>query len=209
MADWTLTTGAQEHLDEHNQFDHTDLASLTEGRVLGVVGGIIKQLSSIDILSRVGVKKNGTLVASRRNINLVEGSNITLSVTDDAANEEVDVVITGAAGGGGSGGLEVVELSSNTVLTASGVYVVDTSGGNRTLTLPLLSSTPAAGFRIQVIRVGTNAGNDLVYLNGNGSDEFWDGTTQKTIWDDYGAMSVVAGATSSVWLELGRYRTVT
>jgi hypothetical protein len=44
MVDWTLATSRDDHLDEHNQFDHTDLASLTEGRVLGVSGGKIKQV---------------------------------------------------------------------------------------------------------------------------------------------------------------------
>jgi hypothetical protein len=44
MADWTYGTPRDEHLDEHNQYDHTDLASLTEGQVLGVAGGVIKQV---------------------------------------------------------------------------------------------------------------------------------------------------------------------
>lgn len=46
MADWTFATSRQDHLDEHNQFDHTDLASLTEGRVLGVSGGKIAQIEA-------------------------------------------------------------------------------------------------------------------------------------------------------------------
>ena len=41
---WTFGTDRQEHLDEHNQYDHADLSSLTEGKVLGVLGGIIKQV---------------------------------------------------------------------------------------------------------------------------------------------------------------------
>jgi len=45
MADWTLGTGRDEHLSEHNQFDHASLASLDEGQVLGVVGGKIKQVA--------------------------------------------------------------------------------------------------------------------------------------------------------------------
>lgn len=41
---WTFGTDREEHLDEHNQYDHADLASLTEGQVLGVSGGLIKQV---------------------------------------------------------------------------------------------------------------------------------------------------------------------
>jgi hypothetical protein len=203
MVDWTFGTPRDEHLDEHNQFDHTDLASLTEGRVLGVVGGIIKQAASLDILARVGVKKNGSLVGSRRGINFVEGANITLAISDDVGNEEVDVTITGAAGSG-SGGLEVTHLSASTILSASGVYIVDSNAAIRTITLPILSGTPTAGYRIQVIRTGSN----LVYVSPNAADEYWDTTVQRTIADDAGALSVAAGVSSPDWMELGRFRTV-
>jgi hypothetical protein len=202
MADWTLGTSREEHLDEHNLFDHADLASPSEGRVLGVVGGLIKQMSSLSILARVGVKKNGSLVGSRQGINFIEGANITLAISDDAGNEEVDVVITGAAGG--SGGLTVTHLSANTVLSASGVYIVDSDAAIRTITLPILSGTPTAGYRIQVIRTGSN----LVYVVPNAADEYWDTTVQRTIADDAGALSVVAGVSSPDWMELGRFRTV-
>lgn len=52
--------------------------------------------------ARVAVAKGGALVGTRRRINLIEGSNITLTVADDAANEEVDVTITSAGGAGAS-----------------------------------------------------------------------------------------------------------
>ena len=44
---WTFTTDRDEHLDEHNQYDHADLSSLTEGKVLGVESGIIKQVAAL------------------------------------------------------------------------------------------------------------------------------------------------------------------
>lgn len=56
---------------------------------------------NLDAVAKVTVRKNtGADVGSRRRINFVEGSNVTLTVTDDAGNEEVDVEI---AAGGGSG----------------------------------------------------------------------------------------------------------
>lgn len=57
---------------------------------------------SNDSNARVNVKKAGASVGIRRGINLIQGTNITLSVADDAANEEVDVTITAAAGAAGS-----------------------------------------------------------------------------------------------------------
>lgn len=37
----------------------------------------------------------------RRRLNLIEGANITLTVSDDSANNEIDVTIAGSAGGSG------------------------------------------------------------------------------------------------------------
>lgn len=51
--------------------------------------------------ARVAVSKNsGATTGTRRRINFIEGSNVTLTVTDDAGNEEVDVTIAASAGGG-------------------------------------------------------------------------------------------------------------
>jgi hypothetical protein len=48
------------------------------------------------------VRKNSTGSDFRRGrINFIEGSNITLTVTDDSTNNEVDVTITGSGGGSG------------------------------------------------------------------------------------------------------------
>ena len=43
---WTFGTDRDEHLDEHNQYDHADLVTLTNGKLLGVEGGIIKQVDA-------------------------------------------------------------------------------------------------------------------------------------------------------------------
>lgn len=42
---------------------------------------------------RIDVKKAGTLIGTRPAINLIEGSNVTLTVADDSAGNEVDVTI--------------------------------------------------------------------------------------------------------------------
>lgn len=56
--------------------------------------GVIKGDRSI-------IRKNstGTEFIQRR-INLIEGTNITLTVAADTTNNEIDVTITGGAGGG-------------------------------------------------------------------------------------------------------------
>jgi hypothetical protein len=54
--------------------------------------------------ARVTVRKNtGADVGTRRRVNLIEGSNVTLTVADDAGSEEVDVTIAAASGSGNFG----------------------------------------------------------------------------------------------------------
>lgn len=49
-----------------------------------------------DTNARVGVRRNSSGTGLlRRRVNLIEGTNVTIAVADDAANEEVDVTIAG------------------------------------------------------------------------------------------------------------------
>lgn len=60
------------------------------------------------------IKKNtATTVGARRNLNFIEGSNVTLTLTDDSVNDEIEITI--ASTGGGGGGLtqdQVLNLAS-------------------------------------------------------------------------------------------------
>src|SRR5439155_11256909 len=50
----------------------------------------------------ISVDKNGTLVGTRGTLNLIEGTNVTLTMADNAGAGRVDVTIA-SSGGGGSG----------------------------------------------------------------------------------------------------------
>lgn len=65
------------------------------------------------------IEKAGTVIGVRRRLNFIEGSNVTLTIVDDSANDEVDITIASTGGGGvgqnpglggagGLGGLEVI-----------------------------------------------------------------------------------------------------
>ena len=54
-----------------------------------------------DLNRKIGVRKAGTLVGTRDNINLIEGSGVTLTMADDPTNDEVDITIAASGGGGG------------------------------------------------------------------------------------------------------------
>ena len=45
------------------------------------------------------IRKAGTLIGRRRTINLIEGSNITLTVADNPSSDRVDVTIASTGGG--------------------------------------------------------------------------------------------------------------
>lgn len=68
---------------------------------------------------KIAVRKNssGSAVGTRQRINLIEGSNVTLTIADDGVNDEVDVTI--AASGGST--IAVKEANSNVVAAASSI----------------------------------------------------------------------------------------
>jgi len=49
------------------------------------------------------IRKAGTLIGKRKTLNFIEGSNVTLTVADDSANDRVNITIASSGGGGGSG----------------------------------------------------------------------------------------------------------
>lgn len=63
----------------------------------------------------VTVRKNsGANVGTRPRLNLIEGANITLTVTDDAVGNEVDITVTGTASSGWTDGGTTVYVTTTT-----------------------------------------------------------------------------------------------
>lgn len=65
----------------HAQADVTNLVSDLSAKI------------TTDGTARTIVKKAGSTIGTRRGVNFIEGANVTLTVADDAGNEEVDVTI--------------------------------------------------------------------------------------------------------------------
>lgn len=64
-------------------------------------GGSDALTGLLDANARITVRKNaGSDVGPRRRLNLIEGSNVTLTVADDSADEEIDVTIASSGGAG-------------------------------------------------------------------------------------------------------------
>lgn len=83
----------------------------------------------------VAVKDAGSVVGTRGGINFHEGSNVTLTITDDSGNDEVDVTIAAAGAGGGIVNVQVF-----------------TAGAGQTWT------KPAGATMVHVVCVGAGAG---------------------------------------------------
>jgi len=66
---------------------------------------------------KVRISQAGTLIGTRQEINLIEGSNVTLTTADDSGNNRVNVTIAAASGGSGE-----VNTASNVGVAGVGVF---------------------------------------------------------------------------------------
>jgi hypothetical protein len=117
-------------------------------------------------IQRLRIAKGGALIGSRQELNLIEGSNVTLNVVDNAGANRIDVTVTASGGGGATpanyqvngaliGTRPTLNLIAGANTTISGA---DNSGGNRVdITVssaaggsqtPWTSDIDAAGFRL-------------------------------------------------------------
>jgi hypothetical protein len=80
----------------------SDARTPTAHQTTHQTGGSDALAGNLDAVARANILKAGTLVGTRRGLNLIQGTNITLTMTDDAVNERVNVTIDAVAGGGGT-----------------------------------------------------------------------------------------------------------
>lgn len=66
--------------------------------------------------ARTIIENNGTVIGTRRALNFIPGTGISLSIADDAANEEVDITITSTV----TGGVTTFNTRSGAVTLTSG-----------------------------------------------------------------------------------------
>lgn len=130
------------------------IEELTVGAPLTLTGGVLDfdETAALGNNARVAVSKAGVAVGTRRKINFIEGTNVTLTIGDDAANEEVDVTINATGGGGGAPtGASYLTLGTDATLTAERVLTAGAgigftdggAGGNLTVAMDVNSMTAA------------------------------------------------------------------
>jgi hypothetical protein len=80
-----------------------DVQEITVGSPVTLAAGALDfdETALLGNNARVAVSRNSAATTgTRRRINFIEGTNVTLTVTDDAGSEEVDVTINSSAAGG-------------------------------------------------------------------------------------------------------------
>jgi microcystin-dependent protein len=118
----------------------------------------------LDSNARVSVQRGGTLIGTRRTINFIAGSGISISASDDTANERVNITITNTGGGGGGGGSSEHNLLDGSVhpdtaatTVARGMVIVGRQQSD-----------------LSIKWQGLALGNSGTVLKSNGADAVWD-----------------------------------
>lgn len=108
------------------------------------------------------VKNSGAVVGTRKQLNFIEGTNITLTITDDNGNDQVDIEID-ATGGGSS---ETVVCTTSENIAAGSIVNLYLNGGVLTARKADATTTgkEADGFVIATTLSGANA---TVYFSSN------------------------------------------
>lgn len=114
---------------------------LSADRTLSVVDDTTTQ--------RIRVSEGGVLTGTRRELNFIEGSNITITQADDVANNRVNMTIAAASGGGGGfrGAWDSgTAYTSGDIVTqgySSFGALANNTGQTPIVSTPFLSGTPA------------------------------------------------------------------
>lgn len=90
---------------------------ITAGTGLSLSSGSLSVANNTTTQRIEVVKNSGAVVGTRKQLNFIEGANTTLTVADDAANDQIDITI--ASGGGGTAHVVVRKSADETVTSTT------------------------------------------------------------------------------------------
>lgn len=143
------------------------------------------------------IKKAGTLIGNRKNINFVEGANITLTMVDDSINDEIDITIASTGGGGASWGGITGTLSDQTDLQTEldGKQDVLTGLTSSVAELNILDGATLTVTELNYVDGVTSA--IQTQLNAKLDDTQFDGLAKISV----GTTTPVAPSTGDLWVD--------
>jgi hypothetical protein len=101
----------------------------------GLFDGYARNSSLDGYISGIVVRENaGANIGTRPRLNFIEGSNISMTIADDPANNEIDITIN-STGGGGGGSTDGYVFQTRQVNTGSGLTGGGDLSANRTISL--------------------------------------------------------------------------
>ncbi len=133
------------------------LAALTLGSTLVIGSGTLDVVGNTTN-QKVIVSKAGTTVGTRKQVNLIEGSGVTLTVADNSGSDRVDVTVASTVGG------LYVATAATTVANSGGeTSIVGTGVGS--LTLPANFWTVGRTVRLRARGSISNSGTPQLTIN--------------------------------------------
>lgn len=155
-----------------------------------LIGALNERLRLLGgLLPGVVVRKNsGTAEYERTRLNFIEGSNVTLTVADDAADDEIDITIAASGGGGGAptDATYIVQtahgsLSAEQALSSLTTGVVKVTNGTGVLSTAVAGTDYAAASHahaasditsgtVATARLGSGTADNTTFLRG---DQTW------------------------------------
>lgn len=93
----TIGTGALQAA-AGNDARFTDARTPTAHQSTHQTGNSDALTGNLDATARHNISKAGSLVGTRRGLNLIEGTNVTMTVADNAGSERVDVTVNASGG---------------------------------------------------------------------------------------------------------------
>lgn len=125
---------------------------------------------------RTIIEKAGTVIGVRRRLNFIEGSNVTLTIVDDSANDEIDITIAAAGGSGSPGGLDThVQFNDGGSFGGEAAFTYDKTTNKLTVDtihVDTVQAHTSAGLVIEA----TGGGDVALFGAGGGQNAtFYDG----------------------------------
>jgi hypothetical protein len=178
--------------------------------VAGTGIGVVAATQTISVTPNTTVQKSifsksGVAVGTRQQLNLIEGTNVTLTVADNAGADRVDVTINAAGGGGstftryesavGSGCFVVADGPGVTFTKTDSNVVINNPNNalilNVSIALTSLETASAGTLGVTVDYGTVGTGGAVAYAAANPPDF-------RVFWNDGAGYSIKSGATADL-----------